>query len=233
MDKPVTIERVANFAYPSNHLVNFQLMRDLEKSQTMKPEYFFFVTLNPGASGENGARTYNFQEAISLKYGVHEIAGLSFALKQASQGNAKAINYMKFSKSSTGNKSVSIAEGAIKEIPTKAGPLPIRQILLSFSSNANTKQLTLTLDQAYSIGEMLDLLFKRAAELEFSRVINTVSYSNNKQDYKNTFNNQQAIPRQQLMDDPPFDVDSDTNSSYLGNGFSNGGFGGFGSNPFG
>jgi len=228
MDKPVTIERIANFSFPSNHLVNFQLIRDLEKAQSIKPEYFFFVSLNPGASGDNGARTYNFQENISLKYGIHEIAGLSFALKQASLGNAKAVNYVKFSKSSTGNKSISITEGPLKEIPTKNGPVSVRQIFLSFASNSNVKQLTLTLDQAYSIGEMLDVLFKKGAELELSRVVNTVSYNrqdnrqNNRQDNRNNFNNQQVID-----DSSPFD-DSDSNSNFLGNGFT-----GFGSNPFG
>lgn len=230
MDKSSTIERVATFSFPSNHLINFQLMRDLEKSQSVKPEYFFFVTLNPGASGDNGARTYNFQESISLKYGVYEIAGLSFALKQASQGNAKAVNYVKFTKSSTGNKSVSISEGPIKEIPTKSGPIPIRQIFLAFSSNSNVKQLTLTLDQAYSIGEMLDLMFKKAAELEFSRSANSVSYSNNKQESKSNFNNQQVVNQQSNDNSFPFDVESiDSNSNYLGNGFN--GFGN--SNPFG
>lgn len=228
-----TIEKIANFSYPSNHLVNFQLMRDLEKSQTIKPEFFFFVGLTPGASGDNGARTYNFQEGINLKYGVYEISGLSFALKQAAQGHAKAINYVKFSKSATGSKSVSISEGPIKEVPTKSGSTSIRQIFLTFSNGSNTKQLTLTLDQAYAIGDMLEVLFKKAADLEFSRTVNTVSYTNNKQDYKNTFNNQQSVPKNNQpsieQSSPPFDIDEDSNSNFLSNNFG----GGFGNNPFG
>lgn len=222
------LEKIAAFSFPSNHLVNFQLMRDLEKAQTLKPEYFFFVGLVPGVSGDNGARTYDFQSGFSLKYGVHEISGLAFALKQAAQGHAKAINYTKFSKSASGSKSVTITEGPPKEFTNKSGVTTnIRQIFFSFINGSNVKQLTLTLDQAYSIGDTLEILFKKAADLEFSRTINTVSFTNNKQEYKNTFNNQQSVPKinQQPVDN---DMDSDTNSNYLSNGF-----GGFGGNPFG
>lgn len=218
------LENVSSFSFPSNHLLNFQLMRDLEKTQTNKPEYFFFVGLMPGVQ-QGESRTYDFKSGISLKFAVYELAALSYALKQYAAGNGKHMNYVKFSKSSTGQKILSLKDG-VKEA-TANSPL-IHQVFFRVNANNATQQVTFTLDQAYAVGEMLEILYKKAAELEFNRQINSLSY-NSSASSNNSYRPAQSKPEPVAStNDAPFDVDD--NTSFLGGGF--GGFGN-GNNPFG
>ncbi len=222
-----SLEKIANFSFTANHLLNFQLMRDLEKTQTNRPEYFFFVSFIPGIQGVDGNRTYDFPNNISIKYIVYEIAALSFALKQYAQGNGKHINYIKFSKSETGQKSV-ILEEITKSTTGKNGEQYMqRQILFKVTVNGNTKAITLSIEQAYAIGETLDILFKKAANLEFNRTIHNVSFASNKVITKptNQFNSTQPpIIQPPVIEPEPtfkFNIGTDDNTNFLNNGFNN------------
>lgn len=229
-----SLEKISSFSFPSNHLINFQLMRDLEKVQTAKPEYFFFVSFVPGAQGgEGGNRTYDFNSSVSLKFAVYEFAGLAWALKQYAQGNGKHINYVKFTKSGTGAKTLVLEEASKASTGKNNEQYMQRQVLLKVASGGNTKAVSMTLDQAYAVGEMLDLLFKKAAELEFNRSMNTTSFTRNQPENKgfvqnppiSNNNNNVSKPENNA---PHFTVDDDDNSNFLGGGFS--GFNN--SNPF-
>lgn len=223
-----SLEKVHNFSFPSNHLLTFQLMRDLEKSQTLKQEYFFFVGLIAGVQGTDGGRTYDFESGnTNLKFSIQEIGGLSFALKQHAQGNGKHINYVKFSKSGTGQKTVSLEDNLKSMTDKNNNQRTQNQILFKVSNNGNVKAIALTLDQAYSIGEILDVLFKKALDLEFSRTLNTTSYTSKPTQSPRGFT--QQPPPLQTNNTPqstPFDISEDDNTNFLG-----GGFGGFGT-PF-
>jgi hypothetical protein len=227
------IERVSSFSFPSNHLLSFQLVRDLENVGSIKPEYFYFITLAPGANAEGNAsgRTYEFNNAMTLKYAVQEMSGLAFALKQYAMGNGKHLNYTKFAKSSTGQKVVSLAEQS-KHQTTKNGEIIIRQVQFRVTVNNTTQSIAMTLDQTYALSEMVEILFKKGADLEFNRQINTTSYDNNgagKSQGNNATSHQKPAFNSGKTEDtsPPFDTDD--NSNFLGGGFSGGGFG---NNPF-
>lgn len=231
------IERISAFSFPSNHLLSFQLVKDLANAGSIRPEYFFFVTLAPGVSAEGtvSGRSYDFNNSMTLKFAVHEMSGLAFAMKQYAMGNGKHINYTKFAKSGTGQKVVSLAESS-KSQNTKNGEIIIRQVQFRITVNSTTQSVAMTLDQTYAVSEVIDILFKKAADLEFSRHINTTTYDNKQSSRpsfdaggngasKNTTSNNNAVSDNNSS--PPFDVDD--NSNFLGGGFS----GGFGNNPFG
>lgn len=230
------IERISTFSFPSNHLLSFQLVKDLANAGSIRPEYFFFVTLAPGVNAEGTAsgRSYDFNNAMTLKFAVHEMSGLAFAMKQYAMGNGKHINYTKFAKSGTGQKVVSLAESS-KSQNTKNGEIIIRQVQFRITVNSTTQSVAMTLDQTYAVSEVIDILFKKAAELEFSRHINTTTYDNKQPSSKPSFDSgnngigRNPIPNNSAVSDtsPPFDIDD--NSNFLGGGFS----GGFGNNPFG
>lgn len=219
------IERISLFSFPSNHLINVQLVRDTSTNKATKPEYFFFVTLAPGASSSENmsGRTYEFKQSVTIKYAVHEMASLAFAMKQYAMGNGKHINYAKFSKSDTGQKTISLAEST-KTQNTKNGEINIRLVLFKVTVNGNTQAVSMTLDQAFGFGEVIDLLFKKGAELEFSRQQSTVSYQSSQSDnYRNTNKSTFASSSPQSNDNNG----DDDNSSFLSFG------GGSYDNPFG
>lgn len=221
------IERISNFSFPSNHLLTIQLVRDISAAGSIKPEHFFFVTLAPGASSENSSgRTYDFNNSVTLKFSVQEISGLSFALKQYAMGNGKHINYTKFTKSQAGQKVVSLDTNTRTQ-QTKNGEILIAQVLFKVTSNSNTQSISLTLDQAYSLSEVCDLLFKKGADLEFNRHINTVGFKDNNKQTSNFNSNVSNNSNNQ-----PFDADANSNSNFLNSDGFGGGFGG-NSNPFG
>ena len=230
MAEQSNIERISNFSFPSNHLLTIQLVRDISAAGSIKPEHFFFVTLAPGGSSQENAsgRTYDFNNSVTLKYAVQEISGLAFALKQYAMGNGKHINYTKFTKSQAGQKVVSL-DTTSKTQQTKNGEIIIAQVLFKVTSNSNTQSIAMTLDQAYSLSEVCDLMFKKGADLEFNRQINTVSY-NKDNNRPNNGNNRSFNQNSNNNEAAPFD--SDDNGSFL-NQNAGGGFGGFGGgNPF-
>lgn len=227
-----SLEKISSFSFPSNHLINFQLMRDLEKTQTQKPEYFFFISFIPGIQGDEGNRTYDFNSSISLKFAVYEFAGLSWALKQYAQGNGKHINYTKFTKSANGTKTLLLEEHTKTSTGKNNEQYMQRQVHIKVNSGGNTKSVAMTLDQAYAIGETLDILFKKATELEFSRTINSVSFTRSQPQPQRGFNqtppiNNPPVNNFETNNNSQFTIDDDDNSNYLGGNFNN-----FTSNPF-
>jgi hypothetical protein len=177
------LDKVCGYSFPANHLLTFTLMHDLKNIGSVKSEYFLFVALAPGATIENeNSRTYDFSKIVNLKYSVHEIGGLSFALKQYAIGNGKHINYSKMSKSNNNFKTLVLRESE-KEVSLKSGSLKVKYVNYQITSNSNTQSVSLTLDQAHALGEILDAMFRKAVELElFNKTFNKRPTTTNKEE---------------------------------------------------
>jgi len=182
-----TLENICSFAQPSNHLLTFQLMRakpaesSIEKSSA-KSEYFSFVTVAPGEGTDAQNRTYNFQNSICIKFSLQEIAGLSYVLRNTANGMGKiCLPYIKFAKSSSNSKQVSVWEPPQQPVAQGQFQKP-RTISISIKENNNQAiSIGLTPDQAFAMAESLMLLFQKGMSLEFDRQVNSPkSFNSNK-----------------------------------------------------
>lgn len=214
----MALDKIAWYSFPSNHLINIQLLKNVDNADSLKPLYFAMVSLIPGVK-DGSNRTYDYSQAIHVKYNLHELEGLSFALKQYAIGNIENLNYVKFTNSNNSSKVVSLQVGIEKQ-QVKNDEIHNRVIAFNVAANGSGKRVQLTCDNAHAFGETLHQLYLLGCEKEFSREVNTDNYTR-----QSNSNNQSA----KNMNQGAFDNndDGDDNSSFLGNHT-----GGFGGNPF-
>jgi hypothetical protein len=194
----MNFDKEISISFPSNHLMISQLMHDLSNSNnnTDKFEYFCFMSLMPGVNtGDGNNRTYDFKSGITLKYSIQEIKGLSFTLEQWALGNGQnCLPYAKFSRSNSGQKSVTAFEtpaNSNKQYDT-------RKLILVFSiiDSKVKHSLSLTPEQAYSTAAILSKIFEKGLELEFNR------QSMKPRQVKNYISNQQQEEQSFSMTEP-------------------------------
>ena len=75
----MALENISRYSFTYNHLINVQILKNIDNIDTLKPVFFGMVSLIPGVN-ENNNRTYDYSQAVHVKYGLHELEGLSFAL---------------------------------------------------------------------------------------------------------------------------------------------------------
>jgi hypothetical protein len=168
-----------------------------------------------------------------VKYNLHELEGLSFALKQYAIGNVQNLGYVKFTNSNNTSKVVSLLVGIEKQ-NVKGEEISNRVIALNVSSNNNGKRIQLTCDNAHAMAETIHQLYLIGCQHEFSREVNTDSYDNrqsNNASNSNSGGNKTTSFGNSSFNDNGNSSSDDDNSSFLGGQFGGGNnFGG--GNPF-
>jgi hypothetical protein len=209
------LQNICSFAFTSNHLINFQLVRSIPnqniQQNSNKPEFFSFITIAPG-EGTNENRTYNFQNKTTVKFSLQEICGMSFVLKSwANSGGKNALPYTKFARSGQGTKTVSIWE---PQQQSSGNNQKSRMISITVKDNNNNNGLTVSLtpDQAFAVSESIYELFKKGLNMEFERQINSPKISQSRGNSNNTYNNLNQTNNSsfsQNIDNNPFDNNND------------------------
>ena len=217
----MALEKIAWYSFPSNHLLNFQLLKNIDNVDSLKPLYFGMVSLIPGVK-DNNSRTYDYSQAVHVKYNLHELEGLAFALKQYAVGNTQHLNYVKFTNSNNTSKVVTLLVGSEKQ-QVKNEEIINRVIAINVSSNNSGKRVQLSCDQAHSMGETIHQLYLIGCQNEFSREVNTDSYNKTSGSKQSSFSNQPSNTGGGAFGNVA--EDEDDNSSFLGGNFNGG-------NPF-
>ena len=197
-----SLSNICSYSFPGSHLLITQLVRTIPNNEktasSPKAQYFFMLTLAPGekvdsnygGGGNDSGRTYKFDKSLNIKYSIHEMISLGFVMKRFAFGQSQVIgNYVKFSKSSTGTKRVTVWESSKLEKGPK-GDYTKRSVNMTLSSNENYT-FNFSPEDANSFGEIVESLAKKALELEMSRQQGNTS-SNNQVIYENKpaeFNN--------------------------------------------
>lgn len=167
------IHNIANRSFPANHLITVgliyrEVMKDANQKHDFKDRYFFFVTLAPGL-GDGANRTYSWDknQKVTMKFSLREISALSFVLKQCAIGNdSNVLPYTKFSRSEGQSKNCSVwISSKLQNMNNQQ--VNVKVINLSFNGNAR-HSVALSPAEAYSMGEELDMLFKKGLEMEIA-----------------------------------------------------------------
>jgi hypothetical protein len=193
-----TLTPICFTSFASNHLLQISIVQRTPTINLNKPDIkdkiFAFVTLAPG-DGTGNNRTYNFQNKITQKFNLREIEGLSFILRQLAIGNQSVLPYSKFTRSQQGQKMLSVW------MSTKTQQLGqqqynIRNINITIDASGAKSTLTLTVDQAYSLGSVLNEMFRHGLEREFKLQEEQPSYVQNQASAQSLPFNQ---PQQQMV----------------------------------
>lgn len=169
------LEPILSWSFPSNHLTQFSLARELRANETWpssaKVAHFFFVTIVGGVkTNENEfGKTYDFKnQSYNIKFSIEEIIGLANALKYAAAGQLSNMfgGYQKFARSNNNVKNVYLIE-----IPPNERN-KIRGVGLGYSQQNPNVKLTVSLsaDHALAMAEVLLKMGHRAIELELDRM---------------------------------------------------------------
>lgn len=168
-----TLEPVANFSFPFNHLITVGLVKRIaapSDKTDFKEKMMFFVSLIPGIIQDNSQnRTYEFKSALRQKYSTREIFELSFAFKQAALGNYDILPYQKF----TQDKMSSIYTAPNQQKNTT-------QIFFNISQGKASKiSVPLSRVNCYSFSQVLEKMANHALDLEFENQSGGVFKNNN------------------------------------------------------
>lgn len=216
------LDRVIQFSFPSNHLLTLQLVKSKDNNSA-RPDHFFFVGFIPGVKSDTTStgRTYDFNNAVNIKFSIQEVGGLGFALKQYALGNGRHIQYVKFAKSAGSSKILSLIDSEKTQQGKDGAEFKTRTVTIraAVSSNNAAHAMALTIEQAHSLGDVCEELFKKALHLEFDNQSNSTKYTKPEQKYNTS---------PPLSDNSTPSSDDDDNSNFLGGSFS-----GFGGSPFG
>lgn len=192
-----TLTNLISYSFPSNNLLTIQLVRSLPNSEkdsaSNKVQYFFMIALAPGEKADNDFnRTYNFKRAITIKFSIHELMSLGFVMRRFAMGQSAIIgNYVKFSKSETGQKRVTVWESS-KEQKTQKGSYNQRIINLGMSA-AENHVINFTPEDANSFADISDQISKKAFDLEFERQ-KSLSSGSNQVMYENSASTNNRAP---------------------------------------
>ena len=170
---------IAGFSFPYNNLLLVCIMRRIGQNEDpnhdQRESYFGFVTFVKGV-GNNANRTYDFNQKIVQKFSLKDLSGLAFVLKQLAVGNADILPYSKFTNSGTGSKSLYVQMNDNSN--QQNNPQQNQQysnnnrypqaptFTLGSAHDKSRINLVLTKADAYSIGEMIENLFKTGLDLE-------------------------------------------------------------------
>ncbi len=170
-----SLTNLFSYSFPGSHLLVVQLVRSVPNNEkaaaSQKSQYFFMLTLAPGEKvdgyGDSG-RTYKFDKSVNVKYSIHEMFSLGFVMRRYAFGQGQVVgSYVKFSKSGTGTKRVTVWESSKVEKGPK-GDYTKRIINLGFSANENYVY-NFSPEDANSFAEIAESLAKKAIDLECSR----------------------------------------------------------------
>lgn len=194
-----SLTKICSYSFTSNHLLVIQLVRsipnDAKYNTATKSQYFFMFTLAPGEKSGNGdyGRTYNFEKAANIKFNIHELMAFGFVIKRVALGQGQLIgNYVKFSNSSTGQKRITVRESS-KTQKGNDGEYVQRQVNIGISAGTN-HMLSLNLEDAYAMSDVIEKLSSKALDLEFSRQ-ETFSSNTNQVVFENSNSTQSHRPQ--------------------------------------
>lgn len=197
-DQKSSLENIFSYSFPGNHLFQVSIVKQAA-DQSYKREYFCFITLAPGTQSQQGGRTFDFNNRITMKVDGHQIGALAYAMELNAQNRGNEIGnfsiYVDNSKSSYGQggggKSLFIQRGQSQ--PKQGSNQAAQPTVTLFFKQGNNQALAypFTPTMALAASDVLKFIAKKCLELEFARGPVTAQTG--------TFQNASPVPQGQQM----------------------------------
>jgi len=171
------LENITSTSFPANHLLQFSVVKQ-ETEQSYKKQYFFFITLAPGAKTQDGGRTFDFNNRVTMKVEAYQIKELAHAIRAYARGQEQVFGphsiYVDTGKSAYGQqgggqgKSLSIQKTATQQRPN--GPPPSPTVTFFFKSGSNQALgYSMSPYRALAVADEIEELAKYCNKLEQAR----------------------------------------------------------------
>ena len=184
------LENIASTSFPGNHLLQFSIVRQ-ETEQSYKKCYFFFITLAPGVTTQQGGRTFDFNNRITMKVESYQIGELAHALRSFARGQETQLGpfsiYVDTGKSAYGQqgggqgKSLFLQRGQT-QVKTGDTRPPSPQVTMFFKVGTNTAiAYPIAIYRALAIADKLQAMSEHCDKLETARgpaAVQTGAYEN-------------------------------------------------------
>jgi len=179
------LESLFSYSFAANHLFQISLVKQ-PVEQSYKKEHFCFLTVIPGVT-QQGNRTFEFANRITLKVDGHQIDALAEAIKYYVDGKEQLIGpYSIYVDSSKSQYSQGVGGGksfAIQRTMTKNKKNQDVPMITIFVKSGNNPTLAISIPPAgaLAMANVLSFIAKKCLELEFLRgpsYAQTGSYEN-------------------------------------------------------
>jgi len=166
------LENIFNYSFPANHLLQISIVKQ-PSEQSYKKEYFCFITLAPGVQSQQGGRTFDFNNRITMKVEGHQVIALAHAVRAYARNQAEIIGpfsiYVDSSKSSfgqqgQGGKSLFVQ----RSVNQKQNNAPV---IAFFFKVGQGQALSLPMSPAMALAaaDVFEFIGRKCLELEYAR----------------------------------------------------------------
>jgi len=175
------LESIFSYSFPANHLLQFSIVKQ-EAEQSYKKAYFCFITLAPGVQSQQGGRTFDFNNRVTMKVEAYQITELCHALRSFARGQEALFGpfsiYVDSGKSAYGQGGGGKSMMVQKTQNQKQNNAPMVTFFFKVGNNS-ALGYSVTPYRALSIADKLEFISKKCDELEFSRgPVQTGTYEN-------------------------------------------------------
>lgn len=179
-----TLTQISNYAFTGNHLLQISLMKNETTDKDYKREFFAFVTLAPGEKLQNGGRTFNFDNRITLKVDLEKLLALGYALEMYAKGQGNIAGTFQIftdaTKSAYGGSNATTKTMYLKELTQKDE----RVLGLGFKLGQNAaNQFNVSPTTALAIADICKMMANMGIVRELNKAANRPavdSYQNKK-----------------------------------------------------
>jgi len=166
------LENIFSYSFPANHLLQVSIVKQAS-DQSYKKEHFCFITLAPGVQNQQGGRTFDFNNRITMKVDGHQVIALAHAVRAYARNQVDVIGpfsiYVDSSKSSfgqhgQGGKSLFIQ----RNVSQKQNNSPIITFFFKVGQ-AQSLGFSMSPPMALAAADVFEFIGKKCLELEYAR----------------------------------------------------------------
>lgn len=165
------LENIFSYSFPANHLLQISIVKQISE-QSYKKEFFCFITLAPGSQTQQGGRSFDFNNRITMKVDGHQVTALAHAVRAYVRGQDAMLGrfsiYVDSSKSAFGGQS----GGSGKSMMVQRGETQKKEPAITFFFKQGQGQaLGYSMSPAIALAaaDVFEFIGKKCLELEFAR----------------------------------------------------------------
>lgn len=164
------LENIFSYSFPANHLLQVSIVRQ-QSEQSYKKEFFCFITLAPGVQSQQGGRSFDFNNRITMKVDGHQVTAMAHAVRASVRGQEAMIGqfsiYVDTSKSAYGGQG-----GGGKSMMVRRGETQKKEPAITFFFKQGQGQalgFSMPPATALAAADIFEFIGRKCLELEYAR----------------------------------------------------------------
>jgi hypothetical protein len=166
------LENIFSYSFPANHLLQVSIVKQVA-GQSYKREHFCFITLAPGVQSQQGGRSFDFNNRVTMKVDGHQVIALAHAVRAYARNQIDVIGpfsiYVDSSKSAygqqgQGGKSLFIQ----RSVNQKQSNAPVVAFFFK-TGQSQALGISMSPPMALAAADVFEFIGKKCLDLEYAR----------------------------------------------------------------